>query len=71
MPVSGVTKLVDVNVWLAISVDGHTHHRQAAHWFQAQSEVSCAFCRVTQLAILRHLTNSKIMGVNTQTQREA
>ena len=71
MPASGAIKLVDANVWLAISADGHTHHAKAKDWFNTQAEQDCAMCRVAQMALPRHLTNSKIMGVNVQTQAEA
>jgi len=71
MPASGATKLLDTNIWLAVAVDGHTHHTRAAGWFNTQSETTLAFCRVTQMALLRHLTNSKIMGENVQTQAQA
>ena len=71
MTVSGIS-LVDANVWLAIAVDAHIHHAAAASWFDGQAEGTCAFCRITQLALLRHLTNPKIMGAgNVQTQVEA
>ena len=70
MPVSGI-KLADANVWLANAADAHRHHLQARNWFNAQSDASCAFCRITQLALLRHLTNSRIMGENVVTQVDA
>ncbi len=71
MTVSGIS-LVDSNVWLALAVDGQIHHAAAAIWFDGQAEGACAFCRITQLALLRHLTNAKIMGeANVQTQVEA
>jgi toxin-antitoxin system PIN domain toxin len=71
MTVSGIS-LVDANVWLAIAVDGHIHHAAVSSWFDGQAEDACAFCRITQLALLRHLTNPKIMGAgNVQTQVEA
>jgi toxin-antitoxin system PIN domain toxin len=70
MTVSGIS-LVDANVWLALAVDGHIHHPAASSWFGGQTEGTCAFCRITQLALLRHLTNPKIMGPNVQTQAEA
>jgi toxin-antitoxin system PIN domain toxin len=71
MQASG-TKLVDANVWLALAVDAHIHHVAALNWFDQQAKESCAFCRLTQLALLRHLTNAKIMGAaNVQTQAEA
>ena len=71
MKVSGIS-LVDANTWLAIAVDAHVHHAAAMGWFDGQPERTCAFCRITQLALLRHLTNPKIMGAaNVQTQVEA
>ena len=70
MKVSGVS-LVDANVWLALAVDAHFHHATAKAWFEGQSDESCAFCRNTQLALLRHLTNSKNMGAdNVQSQQQ-
>lgn len=71
MSASGGTKLVDANVWLAIAADGHTHHAIATRWFDGQGNSTCALCRVTQMALLRHLSNAKIMGLNVQTQIEA
>lgn len=71
MKASGVS-LVDANVWLALAVDAHFHHGTARAWFESQPDESCAFCRITQLALLRHLTNSKIMGTdNVQSQQQA
>ncbi|MEI7820056.1 MAG: hypothetical protein WCK55_03995 [Verrucomicrobiota bacterium] len=49
--------LLDVNVWLALAADGHTLHVPAKKWFTGRGETLCAFCRVTQMALLRHLTN--------------
>ena len=37
MPASGGIRLVDANVWLAASADGHTHHARAKEWFDAQA----------------------------------
>lgn len=71
MPVSGALKLIDANVWLALSFSDHAHHEKATKWFEAQSEGACAFCRITQLALLRHLTNVKIMGAFVQSQQDA
>ena len=70
MPVSGA-KLTDANVWLALAFSDHQHHAPAKHWFDTQSELTCAFCRITQMALLRHLTNSTIMGRFVQTQAQA
>ena len=71
MKASGVS-LVDANVWLALAVDAHFHHTTAKAWFEGQSDESCAFCRITQMALLRHLTNAKIMGTaNVLSQQQA
>ena len=71
MKASGVS-LVDANVWLALAVDAHFHHTTAKAWFEELSDESCAFCRITQMALLRHLTNAKIMGnANVLSQQQA
>ena len=71
MPASGVIRLPDANAWLALSFSDHVHHALARTWFNAQSEAACAFCRVTQMASLRHLTNPTIMGAFVRNQRDA
>jgi len=55
------TCLPDVNVWIAIAADRHEHHATAGQWFDTVSVPVC-FCRVTQMAFLRLLTNPKVMG---------
>ncbi|MEW6302802.1 MAG: TA system VapC family ribonuclease toxin [Verrucomicrobiota bacterium] len=62
---------MDANVWLALAFSDHVHHAKAVSWFATQPEQSCAFCRVTQMALLRHLTNTHIMGRFVQTQAAA
>ena len=54
--------LLDANVWLALAVEAHTHHRRASAYWGNEAAPTAAFCRVTQLAFLRHLTNRAIMG---------
>src|SRR6266567_3197159 len=71
MPVPGAIKLADANVWLALAFSDHLHHAKAKAWFDGQSDGSCAFCRVTQMVLLRHLTNSKIMGPFVQSEQDA
>ena len=71
MPASGEIRLADANVWLAVAFSDHVHHTQAKAWFEAQSDGTCGFCRVTQMALLRHLTNTKIMGQFVQSQQDA
>ena len=54
--------LLDVNVWLALAVEGHSHHPRAAHYWDAEAAPQAGLCRVTQLALVRLLTNRTIMG---------
>jgi uncharacterized protein len=54
-------KLVDVGVWLAAVWGRHIHNPVAADWF-GREEDGIAFCRVTQMGLLRLLSNAAIMG---------
>ena len=57
--------LADVNVWLATLVAGHPHHEAAARWWRKTvlpSGGRVAFCRLTQLGLLRLLSNERVMG---------
>lgn len=54
--------LLDANVWLALAAEAHIHHRRAEAYWKSEAAPVAAFCRVTQLAFLRHLTNKTIMG---------
>ena len=57
-----IISLPDVNIWVALAAEGHIHHLPAREWFAAQSDASVAFCRITQMGLLRLLTNSFVMG---------
>lgn len=52
--------LPDVNVLLALVAAGHTHHGIAREWFIAREADSVAISRVTQMGLLRLLTNPKV-----------
>ena len=54
--------LVDVNVWIPMAFDRHSHHSVARGWFDARGDGSCCFCRMTQQGFLRLSSNRKIMG---------
>ncbi len=56
------TDLLDANVWLALAVEAHSHHGRAKKYWQTEAAPRTAFCRVTHLAVLRHLTNRAVMG---------
>lgn len=53
--------LVDVGVWLAAVWGRHSHYPVASNWLNQQSE-DLVFCRITQMGLLRLLSNPAIMG---------
>ena len=57
---SATADLLDVNVWLALAVEGHPQHKAALKaWNQLTRP---GFCRLTQLGLLRLLCNPHVMG---------
>jgi toxin-antitoxin system PIN domain toxin len=64
MPASTTSFLFpDINVWIALTYDGHAHHTVAARWFESLGPDSrLFFCRFTQLGLLRLLTASAVIG---------
>jgi len=63
--------LVDINVWVALAYDGHAHHERASRWFESSDLERAFFCRITQIGLLRLLTNRTVMGRDVLTQRQA
>lgn len=63
-------KLLDVNVWLGAAWARHRHHEIAKKWVD-QQEDELAFCRVTQMALLRLITNPAITGRDVLSRRQA
>jgi toxin-antitoxin system PIN domain toxin len=62
----------DINLWLALSVSGHSHNTEAWNWLKAQTdEATLIFSRFTQLGLLRLLTNQAAMGDQTLTLGKA
>lgn len=62
----------DINVWLALSHDGHQHHDVANDWHDSlDDDVRLCFCRHTQLGLLRLLTSEAVMADAALTQPEA
>ncbi len=57
-----MTCLPDVNVWLALTVAEHLHHRAAIAWYEQFSDDCIAWARITQMGFLRLLTNPRVMG---------
>ncbi len=54
--------LLDASVWLPLSAPDHVHYPRARHYWDKEAAGELGFCRVTALALLRHLTNSRILG---------
>lgn len=54
--------LLDASVWLPLSAPEHVHYPRARRYWDEESASELAFCRVTALALLRHLTNPQILG---------
>ena len=62
----------DLNVWLALSVAGHSHSADAWKWVNLlPQETRLIFCRYTQIGLLRLLSNQMVMGEQTLTLRKA
>jgi toxin-antitoxin system PIN domain toxin len=55
-------KLPDVNIWLALTLSGHSHHQAARTWLDAQEALaSIFFCRATQQGLVRLLTTAEVL----------
>jgi toxin-antitoxin system PIN domain toxin len=62
----------DLNVWLALSVAGHSHSPEAWNWLALlPDDVRLIFSRYTQVGLLRLLTNQAAMGKQTLTLGQA
>jgi len=57
--------VADTNVLLPILTAGHPHHRQAGDWWAACNDGDVGLCLPVQMALLRLLTNVRIMGSGT------
>jgi toxin-antitoxin system PIN domain toxin len=63
MPASTKFYFPDINVWIALTYEGHVHHRVARAWFDTLGGgVRLFFCRITQLGLLRLLSAEAVMG---------
>lgn len=62
----------DVNVWIALTFDGHFHYSPSRSWLDSlPDDAQLYFCRLTQISFLRLLTTSAVMGDQTQSQATA
>jgi uncharacterized protein len=54
--------LLDASVWVPLSAPDHVHYARARRYWDDEAAAELAFCRITALALMRHLTNTKILG---------
>lgn len=72
MPPSTTSLFPDINVWIALTYEGHSHHSNAADWFATlPADATFVFCRFTQLGLLRLLTAKAVMADEVMTQPQA
>lgn len=63
--------LADVNVLVALLHAAHPHQARASAWLEARSDsATIGLCRVTQLGLLRVLTNKAGLAAETHTAPE-
>jgi toxin-antitoxin system PIN domain toxin len=61
----------DINVWVALTSERHSHHAMAKQWYEAQPvSETLFFCRQTQLGFFRILTTAAVMQQDTLSQQE-
>jgi len=63
-------KLPDVNVWLAAAWARHSKHESARQWLDAETD-DIGFCRVSQMTLLRLLTNPAVTKEDAMSRRKA
>jgi toxin-antitoxin system PIN domain toxin len=54
--------LLDASVWIALSAPEHVHHVRSRRYWDDEAADELVFCRATALALLRYLTNPRILG---------
>lgn len=57
-------RLLDINTWIALSIETHPQHRRARSWYE-QTPLrpgDLLFCRQTELGFLRLITQVAVMA---------
>lgn len=54
--------LLDASVWVPLCAPDHVHYARARRYWDEEAADELVFCRMTALALLRHLTNPRILG---------
>jgi toxin-antitoxin system PIN domain toxin len=57
-------RLLDINTWIALTVETHPQHRAARKWYEqtALTPGDLVFCRPTEIGFLRLLTQAAVMA---------
>ncbi len=63
--------LLDANVWLSLSIEDHDHHERSVRFWKEGGSGEYALCRMTELALLRLLSNESLLGEKTLSGRAA
>jgi toxin-antitoxin system PIN domain toxin len=66
-----MTYFPDVNVWVALAVGEHSNARQAQDWADEASLDWLVLSRITQMSLLRLLTNPHVLGRDAMSGMEA
>jgi toxin-antitoxin system PIN domain toxin len=61
----------DVNVWLALTYEGHEGHKRAMRWLRETESDKVIFCRMSQIGLLRLLSTEVVMRQDRMSQVEA
>lgn len=57
--------VADANVLLPVLTDGHAHHVPAIEWWDGIDDGTVGLCLPVRMALLRLLTNVRVMGSGT------
>ena len=52
--------LPDLNVWLALTLDGHPHHKLAQEYWLSVPPRRVALCQITAHGFLRQISNARV-----------
>ncbi len=57
-------RLLDINTWIALAIETHSHHAAAQVWYDeaALTPGDLVFCLPTELGFLRLLTKTEVMN---------
>ncbi len=66
-----MNSLIDVNVLIPLVLEQHPHRAEAADWWENQPDQSVVFTLPVRMALLRLLSNRKLMGDGVMSPEEA